>query len=109
MAPADNEAGASESQRLEPTFGARFLAEYKRRGGALAGFSFAEVQEIKGCDREGLVRALRAAQPLTPYAALQCIRDAESPEELARQVCYQAELRAAQASTSLLMMFCLLR
>ena len=91
-----------------PTFGARFLEEYKRRGGALSSFSYAELQEIKGCDREGLIRALRAAQPMTSYRALQRIREAESPEELAREVCHQLELQAAQAATSLWMIIALL-
>jgi hypothetical protein len=92
----------------EPTFGARFLEEYKRRGGALSSFSYAELQEIKGCDREGLIRALRAAQPMTSFRALQRIRQAESPEELAREVGHQLELQAAQSATSLWMIIALL-
>ena len=90
------------------TFGARFLDEYKRRGGALSSFSYAELQTIKASDREGLVQALRAAQPMTSYRALQRIREAESPEELAREVCHQMELQAAQSATSLWMLIALL-
>ncbi len=86
------------------TFGARFLDEYKRRGGALSSFSYAELQTIKASDREGLVHALRAAQPMTSYRALQRIREAESPEELAREVCHQMELQAIQTGTLWLML-----
>jgi hypothetical protein len=99
MPAMDGETSARESVQDEPTFGARFLAEYKRRGGPLSNFSYAELQAIKGCDREGLAKTLRAAQPWTSYQALQRIREAESPEELAREVCHQMELQASQAAT----------
>jgi len=100
--------GSDDRAASEPTFGARFLDEYERRGGALVSFSYAELQEIKGCDRDGLVRALRAAQPMTSFRALQRIRQAESPEGLAREVCHQLELQAAQSATSLWMLIALL-
>jgi hypothetical protein len=93
-----------EAADVESTFGQRFLNESKRRGGPLSSFSYAELQAIKRCDREGLVKALRAAQPMTSFRALQRIREAESPEELAREVCHQMELQASQAVTLWMML-----
>src|SRR5688572_25246896 len=104
MPAMEGEKTTREPAQDEPTFGARFLAEYKRRGGPLSSFSYAELQAIKGCDREGLLKALRAEQPLTSHRALQRIREAESPEELAREVCHHMELQAAQPASFWLML-----
>lgn len=68
------------------TFGERFLEEWKRLGGPLAGWSYAELQEIKGCDQEGLARALRHNHALVSFAAIQRVRSAQSPEDLAREL-----------------------
>ena len=68
------------------TFGERFLEEWKRLGGPLAGWSYAEIQEIKGCDQEGLARALLRNHSLVSYAAIQRVRSAQSPEDLAREL-----------------------
>lgn len=97
----DDPAHEAEPPADAAPFGARYLAEYRRLGGNLSAFSFAEVQELKACDREGLVRALRRAQPLTPWAAIQRIRSAESPEQLAREVSQELRAQAAAASASL--------
>jgi len=68
------------------TFGQRFLEEWKRLGGPLTGWSYAEIQEIKGCDQEGLARALRHNHSLASFAAIQRVRSAQSPEDLAREL-----------------------
>ncbi|HEX6886395.1 MAG TPA: hypothetical protein VF530_23670, partial [Planctomycetota bacterium] len=68
------------------TFGERFLEEWKRLGGPLAGWSYAELQEIKGCDQEGLAMALRRNHSLVSYAAIQRVRSAQNPEDLAREL-----------------------
>jgi len=86
----------------EPTFGARFLAEWKRAGGPMANWTWAEIQELRGCDREGMAAALKRHHPLTTHAALQRIRAAESPESLAREMLLQAQV-AAQTSFWLLL------
>jgi len=86
----------------EPTFGARFLAEWKRAGGPMANWTWAEIQELRGCDREGMAAALKRHHPLTTHAALQRIRAAESPESLAREMLLQSQV-AAQTSFWLLL------
>jgi hypothetical protein len=78
----------------EPTFGARFLEEWKRLGGPFSNWSYAEIQELRTLDREALVAAVVRHHPLTPRAVLQRIRTAESPEMLAREVLHQSELAA---------------
>lgn len=92
----------STSSDPEPTFGARFLEEWRRGGGPLSSWSYAEIQELRRCDREELAAALRRHHPLTPHAALQRIRSAESPESLARELLQQAQM-AAQANFWLLL------
>jgi len=87
----------------DPTFGARFLEEWKRLGGPLAGWTYAEIQDLRDCDREGLAQALRRRHPLTPHAALARIRGAESPESLARELLLQAQA-AAQTNFWLLLL-----
>jgi len=89
----------------QPTFGARFLEEWKRRGGPMSAWSYAEIQEVRVSDREGMVRSLRTHQPLIGYAALQRIRNVESPEVLAGEMLTQAQ---AAANMSVWMMFALL-
>ncbi|HEX6245627.1 MAG TPA: hypothetical protein VFZ61_32105 [Polyangiales bacterium] len=86
----------------EPTFGARFLAEWKRLGGPLSNWSYAEIQELRGLEREAMVEAVRRHHPLTPRAALQHIRSAESPEALAREMLVQSQM-ANQTSLWLLL------
>jgi hypothetical protein len=89
----------------ERTFGARFLAEWKRAGGELGNWSYAEIQELRGLDREGMAEAVRRWHPLTPLAALQRIRSAESPESLARDILQQ---RQASAQTTIWLLLALL-
>jgi hypothetical protein len=89
----------------EPTFGARFLAEYKRMGGGLVGFSYSEIQAVKACDREQLVTTLRKALPLISYAAIQRIRTVETPEQLARDLRQEQQVAAAAAPVGLFAMF----
>ena len=101
----DTASSADTAPAAEPTFGERFLAELRRLGGSFSGFSYAEIQAIKGCDREGLVEALRAAMPLISYAALQRIRTVESPEQLARDLRQQQAAQAAAAAVGLFAMF----
>jgi hypothetical protein len=84
------------------TFGARFLEEWQRLGGPLSVWSYAEIQELRASDREGMAAALRRHQPLTTYAALQRIRLVESPEALARVLFAQAQ--AAQQTNFRLML-----
>jgi hypothetical protein len=83
----------------EAGFGARFLEEWKRLGGPLAGWSYAEIQELRGCDQEGMARALRRNQPRADYAAIQRVRGAPSPEHLARTLLAEAQTQA-QASAA---------
>jgi len=78
----------------DPPFGQRFIDAYRRLGGSLSAFTYAEVQELKACDREALIHAVRRAQPMATYAALQRIRTAESPEQLAREVLLEQRLQA---------------
>lgn len=79
------------------TFGARFLEEWKRVGGPLSNWTYAEIQELRGCDREGMAATLRRQHPLTSHAAVVRIRNAESPEALAREMLLQAQ-HSAEAS-----------
>jgi hypothetical protein len=83
----------------QPTFGARFLEEWKRLGGPLSAWSWGEIQELRACDREGLVRALRRNGPKLEYAAIQRIRRVESPEELAHQLWTLAQANSQAQST----------
>lgn len=94
MAPTDDDTA--------DTFGARFVAEWKRLGGPLANWSYAELQELRGCDREGMARALKRHHPMTHHAALVRIRTAESPETLARDMLLQAQA-TSQANVWLLL------
>jgi hypothetical protein len=89
----------------EPTFGERFLDEWKRLGGLLSSWSYAEIQELRGLDREGMAQALRRHHPLTTHKTLQRLRSAESPELLARDLLLlQAQAQAgAQASVWLML------
>lgn len=103
----ESDDAAPEPSASEPTFGARFLAEYKQRGGPLSAFSYAELQEIKRCDREGLVKALRAAQPMTSWAAIQRIRSIETPEELAAELWRQRQAAAASSAESVWLLLAL--
>jgi hypothetical protein len=74
----ENDAADPEAPGPDPgTFGARFLEEWERLGGPLSAWSYAEIQELRASDREGLVRCIRAHQPLTTYAAAQRISTAE--------------------------------
>jgi hypothetical protein len=75
----DTASSADTAPAAEPTFGERFLAELRRLGGSFSGFSYAEIQAIKGCDREGLVEALRAAMPLISYAACNASARSRAP------------------------------
>ncbi|HVS18835.1 MAG TPA: hypothetical protein VMT18_09575 [Planctomycetota bacterium] len=86
----------------EPTFGARFLEEWKRLGGPLSNWSYAEIQELRTLEREAMVAAVARRHPLTPRAVLLRIRTAESPELLAREVLHQSQL-AAQTSLWLIL------
>jgi hypothetical protein len=70
----------------QPTFGARFLEEWKRRGGPISAWSYAEIQQVRASDREGLVRNLRKHEPHNSYPALQLIRSVVSPEILAARI-----------------------
>ena len=91
----------------QPTYGARFLDEWKRLGGPLSAWSYREIQELRACDREGMVRALRSNGPTLEYAAIQRIRQVESPEELARQMLALAQANA-QAQAPLWMLLALM-
>jgi len=101
-------ANTDETAAAGPTFGLRFLDEYKRLGGGLTAFSYEEIQAFKGCDREGLVSALREAQPLISYAAIQRIRTVESPEQLARDMRQQQQVQTAAAMVGLFAMFAMI-
>ena len=89
------------------TFGERFLEEWKRMGGQLAGWSYAEIQELRTCDQEGMVSMMRKHQPLTGYAALQRIRSTDDPEQLAREALLQSQV-AANSGAGLWMMIALI-
>ena len=101
-------ANTDDTTDAGPTFGQRFLDEYKSLGGSLTAFSYEEIQAFKGCDREGLVSALREAQPLISYAAIQRIRTVESPEQLARDLRQQQQIQAAATSLGLFAMFAMM-
>ncbi len=71
----------------EPSFGARFLDEYKRLGGKMLPFEYATLQELRRADREGLIRTLRTTQnPPMSHATIQRIRSVEAPQDLARDL-----------------------
>jgi ABC-type branched-subunit amino acid transport system substrate-binding protein len=105
----DDERGAHPAPEDQRTFGQRFLDEYKRLGGSLTAWSYAEIQALKAADREGLARTLKEAQPLISYAALQRIRTVETPEQLARDVRQQQQVEAAAVgSMGMFAMFAML-
>ncbi len=84
----------------EPTFGARFLDEWKSLGGPLSRFSYAEIQELRVCDREGMIEALRRQSSMVEHRTIRRIREVESPEQLARETLSQLQTQAA-AGTSM--------
>lgn len=88
----------------EPTFGARFLEEWKRLGGPLSNWTWAEIQELRASDQEGVAAALRAHQPHISYAALQRVRTAESPELLARDALTRLQIAASSSAGVWLML-----
>jgi hypothetical protein len=98
----------STSSDPTPTFGADFLEEWKRLGGLLSNWSYAEIQELRGLDREGLVEAVRRHHPLTTHKALQRLRSAESPEMLARDLLLLQAQAQAGAQTSIWLMLAML-
>jgi ABC-type branched-subunit amino acid transport system substrate-binding protein len=108
MTDHENGDGPAAEPSGEESFGARFLEEYKRLGGSLTAWSYAEVQALKAADREGLVRVLREATPHISYAALQRIRSVDSPEQLARDLRQQQQVQAAAAAVGLFAMFAMM-
>lgn len=98
---------SSVSEPDDATFGSRFLEEWKRLGGPLSAWSYAEIQEMRACDREGMVQALRRNGPMLEYAVIQRIRQVESPEELARQLWTLAQ-RQAQSQATVWMLLALM-
>ena len=100
---------APDPDQGEPTFGARFLDEYRRLGGSLVPLEYAVLQEIRRSDREGLIRALRAAQPMsTSYATIQRIRTVATPEELALDLIRARQAAAAASGMTLIAMMTML-
>jgi len=90
---------------MEPTqtFGARFLEEWKRLGGPLSSWTYKEVQELRACEREDMAEILRRHSPMIGYAALQRIRNVESPEQLARELLFRFQAQAANTATMWMM------
>lgn len=95
----------SDETQSEPAFGARFLDEWKSLGGPLSRFSYDEIQELRACDREGMIESLRRHNSMVEYRTLQRIRAVESPEQLAREMFASYQVAA---TTSAWMMFALL-
>ncbi len=68
------------------SFGGRFVAELQRLSGTQAFFRYKLIQDLRRSDRERMIRVLRQEMLLsTSYSAIQRIRRAESPEQLARE------------------------
>ncbi len=69
------------------SFGGRFVAELQRLSGTQAIFRYKVIQDLRRSDRERMIRVLRQEAALaTSYAAIQRIRQVESPEQLAREL-----------------------
>ena len=66
------------------TFGKRFLAEFKRLGGATSDWPETAVTRLKEADRRQFIDALRDASPRTAVQLLVTAHTAE-PENLAKR------------------------
>lgn len=94
------------TQPSEPTtFGHRFLEAWKRLGGPMSNWTYAEIQELRGCDKEGMVQALREQVPGVTYATLQRLRAIEGPEQLAEVMLTRYARQQAAAAGMHLWMF----
>jgi hypothetical protein len=87
------------NEKEPATFGARFLAEYRRLGGGFGELDYRTIQELKRCDREAFVAVVRRSRStLWNYSLLQLAKSLE-PEELALILRDRQEL-AARAATA---------
>jgi hypothetical protein len=67
------------------SFGGRFVEEWMRVTGSAAEFRFKLIQDLRRADREKTVRLLRIHAGFS-FAWQQRVRQAESPERIAREL-----------------------
>ena len=70
-----------EAGSTHRTYGTRFIDRLKSLS-SLSSMRYADIQRIKGADREGMIQILRRRYSTMPYALIRAIRDRE-PEDVA--------------------------